>query len=63
MENITFKVEGNKTLFSCGCKTEVVGKNYLINPCSLSCEVYKYVLEQSTRQDNSVSFNMGKDNK
>jgi len=63
MENITFKIEGTKTLFSCGCKTDLVGETFLIAPCSPSCEVYEYILEQSARQDNSISFNIGKDNK
>lgn len=58
MGQITFKVEGNKTFYSCGCKTEVIGENYMIAPCSLDCEVYLYAIEQSNRQGNVLSYQL-----
>jgi len=60
---ITFREVGNQTYFSCGCKTEVIGENFLISPCSLDCEVYLYCIEQSKRQGNTISVIMTEDNK
>jgi len=58
MGQITFTVEGNKTFYSCGCKNEVIGENYMITPCSLDCEVYLYSIEQSNRQGNILSYQL-----
>ena len=58
MEQITFKEVDSQTHFSCGCKTEVIGGNFLIDPCSLDCEVYLYCIEQSKRQGNVISVIM-----
>jgi len=63
MGQITFREVGNQTHFSCGCKTEVIGKNYVIVPCSPDCEVYLYAIEQSKRQGNTVSVIMTEDDK
>ena len=60
-KNIIFKENGNKTFFSCGCKMEVIGENLLISPCSLDCEVYKYIIEESKRQNNIISYHINKD--
>jgi len=56
MEPITFKEVGNQTHFSCGCVTEAIGENFLIDPCSFKCEVYRYCIEQSKRQGNVISY-------
>ena len=63
MENITFKVEGNRTLFSCGCVSEVIGGNYVLKACKPDCVVAKYVLEESERQGNKVNIRREKDNR
>ena len=63
MGQITFRDEGNKTFFSCGCKTEVIGKNYVMVPCSPDCEVYLYAVEQSKRQGNILSYIISKNGK
>jgi len=62
-DDITFKENGNKTVFSCGCKTEVIGENFIISPCSLDCEVFKYVIELSKRQKNIVSYHINIENR
>jgi hypothetical protein len=56
MNKITFRPEGNKGIYSCGCVDEVIGENYFIKPCSLDCEVYLYALEQSRKQGNIINF-------
>ena len=56
MGQITFRDEGNKTFYSCGCKTEVIGENYIISPCSLECEVYKFNIEETNKQGNKLSI-------
>ncbi len=61
MEQITFRVEGNKTFFSCGCVTEVIGKNFIIVPCSPGCEVYNYCIEQTKRQGKILSVQISKE--
>lgn len=61
MEQITFTVDENKTLFSCGCETEVIGENFVISPCSLDCEVYKYCIEQSKKQGSIIMYNIEKE--
>lgn len=58
MEQKTFRVEGNRTFFSCGCVTEVIGKNYVMVPCSPDCEVYLYAVEQANRQGNVLSYHV-----
>ena len=63
MENITFKIEGTKTLFSCGCVSEVIGDNYVLKACKPDCVVTNYVLEESERQGNKVSIRREKDNR
>lgn len=60
MEQITFKEVGNQTHFSCGCKTETIGENFIIDPCSLQCEVHLYCIEQSKRQGNVISYQFTK---
>lgn len=56
MEQTTFKIHGNKTYFSCGCVTEIIGKNYVMIPCSPDCEIYLYTIEQSKLQGNIISY-------
>lgn len=56
MENITFKVAGNRTYFSCGCIAEVIGENFFMRPCSPDCKVYKYVMKQSQERGNLLSI-------
>ncbi len=58
MEPITFEDRGNKTYYSCGCVTEVIGKNFIYVPCSPECEVYLYAMEQSKRQENIISYHV-----
>lgn len=58
MGQITFRMQGNKTFFSCGCVTEVIGENYVMVPCALDCEVYLYAMEQSKRQGNILSYQL-----
>lgn len=53
---ITFKENGNITIFSCGCKTEVIGDNFFMSPCSGECEVFKYCMEVSRKQGNIISI-------
>lgn len=53
---ITFRNVGSKTYYSCGCITDVIGKNFLVKPCSLDCEVYLYIMEQSIKQGNKISI-------
>lgn len=64
LENIRIvETTDTKTVYSCGCVTEVIGKNFIINPCSLDCEVYKFVLEESNKQGNIISFHLEEDQK
>ena len=63
MESITFQVEGDTTLFSCGCSTTTIGGNFIIAPCSLNCPVYKYSIEQGRNQGNMVQYQIGKDHR
>lgn len=49
------------TKFSCGCEFETVGENFLIKPCSLKCCVYKYIIEQSKKKGNIISYYVEKD--
>ena len=65
MDKITFRVEGNKTFFSCGCVTELIGKNFIMVPCSPDCEVFIYCIEQSERQGKILSYHVsaGEDTK
>ncbi len=60
MEQITFRVDGNKTFFSCGCKTEVIGKNFIMVPYSPDCEVYKYIIEETKLQEKTLSYHVSK---
>ena len=55
MGDITFKAEGNRTLFSCGCKIEIAGEIFLMRPCSETCKVYKYVMKQCREQGTPIS--------
>ncbi len=61
MEQITFEERGNKTHFSCGCVTEVIGKNFIYVPCSPDCEVYLYAMEQSKLQGNVISYQISEE--
>jgi len=65
MDQITSKVEGNKTSFSCGCVTELIGKNFIMVPCSADCEVFMYCIEQSKKQGKIMSYHVstGEDTK
>ena len=42
--------------YPCGCEDEVINKTYYIKPCSLNCEIYKYVIEQSKKQGNRIEY-------
>ena len=55
-DNITFYIKDGITYYSCGCKDNVIGGNYIFKPCSLNCVVYKYALEQSHKQGNILSI-------
>ena len=55
---ISFKVVGDETHFSCGCQTKVIGTNYFIKPCSLKCEVYLYTLEETRKKGNELSVTL-----
>ena len=53
---ISFEVVGDETHYSCGCRTQVVGDNFLIKPYSLSCEVYEYILKTSKEMGHELEF-------
>lgn len=56
MREIYFKVVGDETHYSCGCRTKVIDENFIIRPCSLDCKVYQYILEESKRQGNEIKI-------
>lgn len=40
----------------CGCEMEKQGNAFMVKPCSLTCEYYLYVLEQSKRKNTPVIY-------
>lgn len=40
----------------CGCRIGTLGGAFAIEPCALSCEHYRYVIEEGTRQDKPVEY-------
>jgi hypothetical protein len=38
----------------CGCKMKREGNVFTIEPCSLTCGVYMYVVEQSKKRGNKI---------
>lgn len=52
---ISFKVVGDETHYSCGCQTKIVGKNFFMKPCSPTCEVFQYALESSKKYGHEIS--------
>lgn len=63
MSGTSFKEVGDETHFSCGCKTKVIGENFIIKPCSLDCEVYRYVLDESKKLGHEISLQVVDDPK
>jgi len=59
MSEITFKeLPDNVTEFSCGCRTQVIGGNYVISPCSPECRVYRYVVEQTKAEGKILTYHV-----
>jgi hypothetical protein len=56
MSNITMVVVDGVMNFSCGCKAQKIGGNFMITPCNTQCEVYQYALQESVRKGNSISI-------
>jgi len=58
---ISFKVVGDETQYSCGFQSKVVGENYFFKPYSLKCEVYLYAIEESRKKGNEISVTVKED--
>ena len=48
MVKVSFRTEGNKSIFSCGCVSELIGKNFVLTPCSPDCEIFHFVSNNLT---------------
>ena len=46
----------DKLELSCGCVIHTIGENLFISPCSEDCEVLEYVLDESKKQGNKISY-------
>lgn len=53
--------EGNRTYFSCGCVTDLIGKNFIIKPCSTECELYQYVINRTKEMGKDLVFSNSRD--
>ena len=49
--------------FSCGCKAQKIGHNFVITPCSPICEVYQYSLQESIKRGSKISIVDGTEDK
>ena len=52
---ITVKTVDGVDVFSCGCKAQVIGGNYVMEPCGAECRVFKYFIEESVARGNHIS--------
>lgn len=40
----------------CGCEIGTIDDAFVIRPCSLRCERYRYVIEEGRAQDKPIGF-------
>jgi len=58
MDKITFKVVDGITYFSCGCKSQKIGTNFVFVPCRPGCPVASYTIRETVRQGKQISIQM-----
>ncbi len=56
MDELDERGEEVVTDYQCGCRTQKVGKHFFIKPCSMTCIVYKTVIEKSKQRGNEIEF-------
>jgi hypothetical protein len=60
MEKITFKEVNGVTHFSCGCKAQKIGDNFIFAPCSATCPVTQYAMKEAQRQKKDIQIQVEK---
>ena len=60
MDEITFKEVDGVTYFSCGCKAQLIGDNFMFSPCSATCPVVKYTIKAAQKQKKDMQIQVEK---
>lgn len=55
---ILAQVRGESLLerFDCGCEIGNIGDAFVIRPCSMTCEKYRYAVAEGKRQSKPMAF-------
>lgn len=48
--------ENSVEVLPCGCSMSTVGKTFLYEPCSLTCEYYLYMLSVAEEQNLTLNY-------